>query len=30
LIYTPQQLEVKPRYDGDIEIRITDRGASHG
>ena len=30
LIYTPAQLEVKPQYDGTIELKITDRGATHG
>src|ERR687890_259045 len=30
LIYTPAQLAVKPKYDGDIEIKIDDMGATHG
>lgn len=30
LIYTPQQLQVKPKYKGDVEIKITDKGATHG
>jgi NADH-quinone oxidoreductase subunit I len=30
LIYTPAQLAVKPKYQGDVEIVIDDRGATHG
>ena len=30
LIYTPQQLAVKPDVAQDAEIKIDDRGASHG
>jgi len=30
LIYTPAQLAVKPKYQGDVEIVIEDRGATHG
>ena len=30
LIYTPSQLAVKPRYDGDVEIKIDSKGANHG
>jgi hypothetical protein len=30
LIYTPAQLAVKPKYDGTVEIKIDERGASHG
>ena len=30
LIYTPSQLQVKPYVSQDAEIRITDRGATHG
>ncbi len=30
LIYTPSQLAVKPNYEGDVEIIIDDRGATHG
>jgi NADH-quinone oxidoreductase subunit I len=30
LIYTPSQLAVKPKYDGEVEIKIGSRGAYHG
>jgi len=30
LIYTPSQLHVKPQVQQDAEIKIDDRGASHG
>ena len=30
LIYTPQQLQVKPSVQQDAEIQIDDRGATHG
>ena len=30
LIYTPSQLQVKPQVQQDAEIKIDDRGASHG
>jgi hypothetical protein len=30
LIYTPAQLAVKPKYEGDVEIVIDERGATHG
>jgi NADH-quinone oxidoreductase subunit I len=30
LIYTPAQLAVKPKYDGEVEIKIGKRGAYHG
>ena len=30
LIYTPAQLAIKPKYQGDVEIVIDDRGATHG
>ena len=30
LIYTPAQLAVKPKYDGEVEIKIGSRGAYHG
>jgi len=30
LIYTPAQLQVKPFVSQDSEIKITDRGATHG
>jgi NADH-quinone oxidoreductase subunit I len=30
LIYTPAQLAVKPKYDGTVEVKIGERGASHG
>jgi NADH-quinone oxidoreductase subunit I len=30
LIYTPAQLAVKPKYQGDVEIVIDERGATHG
>ena len=30
LIYTPQQLQVKPNIQQDSEIQIDDRGATHG
>jgi NADH-quinone oxidoreductase subunit I len=30
LIYTPQQLQVKPSVQQDAEIIIDDRGATHG
>jgi len=30
LIYTPGQLAVKPKYQGDVEIVIDGRGATHG
>jgi NADH-quinone oxidoreductase subunit I len=30
LIYTPSQLGVKPRDDGEVEIKIDSMGASHG
>jgi NADH:ubiquinone oxidoreductase subunit 6 (subunit J) len=30
LIYTPAQLAVKPKYEGDVEIIIDERGATHG
>ena len=29
LIYTPAQLAVKPKYDGDAELKIGYRGADH-
>ncbi len=29
LIYTPAQLAIKPKYSGDVEIKIDDHGASH-
>jgi NADH-quinone oxidoreductase subunit I len=29
LIYTPAQLAVKPKYDGTVEVKIDERGASH-
>ena len=29
LIYTPAQLAIKPRYSGDVEIKIDDHGATH-
>jgi len=30
LIYTPSQLAVKPKVAQDVEIKIDDRGATHG
>ncbi len=30
LIYTPAQLAIKPKYDGDVELQIGTRGADHG
>lgn len=30
LIYTPDQLAVKVDYDGNVEIKIGDQGATHG
>jgi NADH-quinone oxidoreductase subunit I len=30
LIYTPSQLAVKPKIEQDVEIKIDERGASHG
>jgi NADH-quinone oxidoreductase subunit I len=30
LIYTPSQLAIKPKYDGDVELKIGNRGADHG
>jgi NADH-quinone oxidoreductase subunit I len=30
LIYTPAQLAIKPKISQDVEIKISDRGASHG
>ncbi|MFZ0263829.1 MAG: 4Fe-4S binding protein, partial [Nitrososphaeraceae archaeon] len=30
LIYTPGQLAIKPKYDGDAELKIGYRGADHG
>jgi NADH-quinone oxidoreductase subunit I len=30
LIYTPAQLGIKPKYDGDVELKIGNRGADHG
>jgi NADH-quinone oxidoreductase subunit I len=31
LIYTPSQLAIKPKYDGNVELKIDDvMGASHG
>ena len=30
LIYTPAQLQVKPNLSQDVEIKIDERGASHG
>ncbi|TLX93204.1 MAG: 4Fe-4S dicluster domain-containing protein, partial [Thaumarchaeota archaeon] len=30
LIYTPGQLAIKPKMSQDVEIKIDDRGASHG
>jgi NADH-quinone oxidoreductase subunit I len=30
LIYTPAQLAVKPKYEGDVEIKIDNMGATHG
>ena len=29
LIYTPAQLAIKPKYSGDVEIKIDDHGATH-
>jgi NADH-quinone oxidoreductase subunit I len=29
LIYTPAQLAVKPKYDGEVEIKIDRMGANH-
>ena len=29
LIYTPAQLAIKPKYDGDVELKIDDMGATH-
>ncbi|MGC1932205.1 MAG: hypothetical protein WA667_24805 [Candidatus Nitrosopolaris sp.] len=29
LIYTPAQLAIKPKYSGDVEIKIDDHGALH-
>jgi len=29
LIYTPAQLAVKPKYDGEVEIKIGEMGATH-
>jgi len=29
LIYTPAQLAIKPKYNGDVEIKIDDHGATH-
>jgi NADH-quinone oxidoreductase subunit I len=29
LIYTPAQLAVKPRYDGEVQIKIDRMGANH-
>ena len=30
LIYTPSQLAIKPKYDGDAELKIDKMGATHG
>jgi NADH-quinone oxidoreductase subunit I len=30
LIYTPSQLAIKPKYDGDVELKIDKMGATHG
>jgi NADH-quinone oxidoreductase subunit I len=30
LIYTPAQLQVKPKVDQDVEIQIDEKGANHG
>jgi len=30
LIYTPAQLAIKPKYQGTVEIKIDDMGATHG
>jgi len=30
LIYTPDQLAVKPKYQGNVEIKIDEQGATHG
>lgn len=30
LIYTPDQLAVKVDYEGNVEIKINDQGATHG
>jgi NADH-quinone oxidoreductase subunit I len=30
LIYTPDQLNIKPKYQGNVEIKIDDQGATHG
>ena len=30
LIYTPAQLQVKPKVDQDVEIQIDEKGAKHG
>ena len=30
LIYTPSQLAINPKVDQDVEIKIDDRGATHG
>jgi len=31
LIYTPAQLALKPKYSGDVEVKIQEYGASrHG
>jgi len=30
LIYTPAQLQVKPKVDLDVEIQIDEKGAKHG
>jgi NADH-quinone oxidoreductase subunit I len=29
LIYTPAQLAVKPKYDGEVQIKIDRMGANH-
>ena len=30
LIYTPAQLAIKPKYDGNVELKIDNMGATHG
>jgi NADH-quinone oxidoreductase subunit I len=30
LIYTPAQLAIKPKYEGDVELKFDNMGATHG